>query len=935
VADGLLYYVMPMVEGETLRQRLGRRPPLSLPEALHLATGIASALSHAHAHDVIHRDIKPENVIVRRDGYVKVLDFGIARLGTSANAETMMTSTSPSLVLGTPRYMSPEQARGEPASSATDVFSLGIVLYELATAKHPFDASSVLALLHAIASDTPARPRQWVADLPDRFEQLLLRMLAKSATDRPTADEVANELAVLAAGAAKPSPRPRELHLPVPLTPLVGRDAEVAAITARIRDDGVRLLTLTGPGGTGKTRVAIQAARDLTAYADGGVTFVNLAPIADARLVMPTVARALGVREVGDAPLAQSVEEHLRGLGRTLLVIDNFEHVIEGATVVKALLDACPDVQVLATSRLALGVYGERELAVPALPLPPPSALFSPSTLVAYGAVALFVDRAASVRPGFTLTPKNAASVVEICRRLDGLPLAIELAAARVKILPPADLLARIAHPLDLLTGGARDLPARQQTLRAAIKWSYDLLSHAEQTLFRRLSVFAGGCTLEAAEAVCNAAEDLDADVLDGIAALVNNSLLVQHPSEDGEPRFDLLETFREYGREQMAERGEAALIERAHAAYMLVLAEEETPEMSPAERVAWLRRCDVEHDNFRKAINTLVACDDGEWGLRLTAALFRFWEQHDHLTGGREALESVLRLPSAARPTKLRARALQAMGMLADIQGDLDTSLSASHEARRIYQQEGDRPREAAIQLALATNAQRRGHATEAVALFGEAVALWESLGDFQSADLAKTNMGNAAKSGGDLELAGRLFQQVVEAARARGDVRAEAFALNGLGDLEATRGDFEAGRRYHQESLERYRAANERWGMARVLEDLAEIDLRSGDCTDASIAVRAALRAFIDLGHQRGVARQLEALARCHSTRARDEAAVKLLGAASAIRQRIGTSAKPAERERVRGTIAEARSRLGDEAYARAWAEGQASSLDDVIRA
>ena len=351
------------------------------------------------------------------------------------------------------------------------------------------------------------------------------------------------------------------------------------------------------------------------------------------------VARSLGVRESEDLPLEKAIAEHLRTIGRTLLLMDNFEQVSAAAALVQELLDGCPALQVLVTSRLVLNIYGEQEFPVPPLPLPGPGALFSPSTLMECPSIALFVQRAAASRPDFALTPTNAGAIVEICRRLDGLPLAIELAAARVKILPPRELLARIERPLELLTGGARDLPERQQTLRQAIKWSYDLLTPPEQKLFRRLSVFAGGCTLEAAEAVCNTCEDLGIDVLKGVGSLVDNSLLVQRVSDDGDPRFVMLETFREYGREQLLEHGETAATERAHAAYMLVLAEEETLEMSPAEREAWLRGCDVEHDNLRAAIHCLIATGDGEWALRLGAALFRFWEQRDHLTEGRETL--------------------------------------------------------------------------------------------------------------------------------------------------------------------------------------------------------------------------------------------------------------------------------------------------------
>ena len=394
--------------------------------------------------------------------------------------------------------------------------------------------------------------------------------------------------------------------------------------------------------------------------------FVDLAPIADPRLVASAVARSLGVRESGDLPLDKAIAEHLGSLGPTLLLIDNFEQVSDAAALVKDLLEACPALTALVTSRLPLHIYGEQEFPVPPLPLPAAERHPSPATLMQYASVALFVQRAAAGRPDFALTPDNADAVGEICRRLDGLPLAIELAAARVKILPPRELLARLERPLEVLTGGARDLPERQQTLRQAIEWSYDLLAprRAEAVsppvgVLRR--VHARG-----AEAVCDTCEDLGVAVLDGVASLVDNSLLVPRGSDVDRPRFGMLETFREYGRERLLEHADTAA-GRAHAAYMLVLAEEETVAMSPAEREAWLRACDVEHDNFRTAMQCLIDAGDAEWALRLGVALFRFWEQRDHLSEGRETLARVLAMPDAVPPTRLRARALYCASLLAE----------------------------------------------------------------------------------------------------------------------------------------------------------------------------------------------------------------------------------------------------------------------------
>ncbi|MEP6914983.1 MAG: AAA family ATPase, partial [Acidobacteriota bacterium] len=668
--------------------------------------------------------------------------------------------------------------------------------------------------------------------------RLLLWMLEKGADARPTAADVEAELTSLAAGLElleRPSPaigrarRTRDHNLPSQFTALVGRATEIASIAEMLLDAGVRLLTLTGPGGTGKTRLAIQVADDLASRFDGGVVFVNLAPIADSRLVASAVARSLGIRESGELPLVKAIAEHLHGLGGTLLLMDNFEQVSDGAPLVKALLDDCPALKALVTSRVALRIYGEQEFPVPPLPLPAPGAPSSPSTLGEYASVALFVQRAAAVRPDFALTPKNGRTVAEICRRLDGLPLAIELAAARVKILPPGELLARIERPLELLTGGPRDLPERQQTLRQAIKWSDDLLTPSEQMLFRRLSVFAGGCTLEAAEAVCDASEDLGVDLLDGIASLVDNSLLVQRVSEDGGPRFLMLETFREYGREQLLEHSEAAATERAHAAYMLVVAEEETPEMTPEARDAWLRGCDAEHDNFRTAVQGLITAGDVEWALRLGAALFRFWEQRNHLTEGRETLARVLGMPAA--PTRFRARALYCASVLADIQADVGASEALSREACGIYRQFGDARGIATTTTVMAYQAQRQGRYAEATALFGETVSMWEQLGEITAVDLAISNMAQAAKAGGNFELARRLLDQVVSSSQARGDVRGFAFALNGLGDVAAAEGNHGAARRYHHESLARYREIDDRWGIARVLTDLAGVDLQAGN--------------------------------------------------------------------------------------------------------
>ena len=937
------FLAMELVEGRSLAALIGE--PVDATSLARFGGQLARALSVAHAAGIVHRDIKPENVMLREDGYVKVLDFGLARLArlpaVAGTTPAGPNPTDPPVVLGTPRYMSPEQARGDTVTGASDVFSLGVMLYELATATHPFESASTLAMLHAITSTEAPSPRRLVPDMPAALDRLLLSMLEKGAAARPSAADVEAELMGLAAGPGAPmgartpvaSVAGRTRGLPSQRTPLIGRAAERTRVNELLLGAGVRLLTLTGPAGSGKTRLAIQVAEDLVLHFDGGVAFVDLAPIADPRLVASAVARSLGVRESGDLPLDKAIAEHLGSRGPTLLLIDNFEQVSDAAALVKDLLEACPALTALVTSRLPLHIYGEQEFPVPPLPLPAAEAHASPAMLMQYASVALFVQRAAAGGPDFALTPTNADAVSEICRRLDGLPLAIELAAARVKILPPRELLARIERPLEVLTGGARDLPERQQTLRQAIKWSYDLLAPPEQKLFRRLSVFSGGFTLEGAEAVCDTCEDLGVAVLDGVASLVDNSLLVPRGSDGDRPRFGMLETFREYGRERLLEQADTASVGRAHAAYMLVLAEEETVAMSPAEREAWLRACDVEHDNFRTAMQWLLGAGDAEWALRLGVALFRFWEQRDHLSEGRETLARVLALPDAVPPTRLRARALYCASLLAEIQGVTAEAERLSHSAYAIYRQFDDTQGRATTMTAMAFQAQRQGRHAEATARFGKTVALWAQLGDVVAVDLGTSNMANAARVGGNFELARRLFEEVVESSRARGDQRGVASALNGLGDVAAAQGDYDSARQYHDESLARFREIDDRWGIGRVLADVASVDLQAGEHANADRSLIAALQAFRALGHQRGVARQLESLAWSATCQSRDENAVRLASAAAAIRRRIGAPAKQKEKDTGERTLAQASTRLTPEAYAEAWKDGLSGTLDHLL--
>lgn len=930
--DAGRFLVMEAVEGHTLLELLAAGPT---PGSLVPVGGqIARALAVAHAAGIVHRDIKPANIIVRKDGYVKVLDFGLARLLHEEGPQSP-DITNPGQLLGTVAYMSPEQARGENVGAPSDVFSLGIIFYEMVSGSHPFRAASVMATLHAIHSQNPAPPSSLNSQVPRALEDLIMAMLAKDASVRPTAAEAD---AALARGSwlpvsAPPEPGARRSHnLPLQRTPLIGRRAERSALLRLLLDPEIRLISLTGPGGTGKTRLAVQAAADAISSFPGGLRFVNLAPLSDPKLVISEIAQSLGVRETPGRPLIETACEHIAGLGRMLLVLDNFEQVAAAAPDISEILDACPLLKAMVTSRTVLHVYGEHEFTVLPLPLPEPDALLAPGRLLDFPSVALFVQRAAAVKPDFALTAQNADAIVQICRRLDGLPLAIELAAARIKILPPAGLLARLASTLELLTAGARDLPERQRTLRRAIDWSHDLLNPSEQKLFRRLSVFAGGCTLEAAEAVCNSDEDLGVDVLDGITSLVDKSLLNQVGPAEAEPRFTMLETIREYGKERLEQSRELDLTRRAHAAYCLVLAEEGAVELPAAEREAWLSRCDVEHDNLRAAVDDLIAAANAEWGLRLGCALLRFWEAREHLTEGRRSLSALIAIPGADSWKAYRARALYAAGVLADAQLDMDSAGELMNLSLELHRELGDKQGIATMESALAVARNKAGRSAEARSHIERALLLWKELGSGRFVfDLS--NLANIAKRQGDYAIARTAYESTLEAFRSAHDVRGMAVALNGLGDVAAAEGDLAGAGRLYEESLNMFRRIEDLWGVAGVLRDIGDLACRADDHSRAPVFYREALAVFHKLGNRRGMAMIMDRLAACAATHARHDVALKMAGAAAAMRESLGISVTAAEQEQLDQTISTACENLSKAEQTEAWAEGRSMTAAQVL--
>src|SRR6266567_114543 len=532
--------------------------------------------------------------------------------------------------------------------------------------------------------------------------------------------------------------------LPAPLTPLVGREQEIAAVCALLWRPEVRLVTLTGTGGVGKTRLALGVAAAVNADFADGICFVALAPLIDPGLVLSTIAQALGVQEQGSRPLLEGLQDHLREK-QLLLLLDNFEQVVSAAPVVAELLVAAPRLRVLVTSRTSLHLSGEHEFVVPPLALPDLRNLPPPDRLRQYGAIRLFVARAQAAHSAFVMTGENATAIAAICQQLDGLPLAIELAAGRSKLFTPQALLSRLRNRLKLLVGGAQDLPLRQQTLRGTIAWSYDLLGQDEKTLFRRLAVFVGGCTLEAAEAVCTAQGDLLIDVLEAVAALVDKSLLRQETQADGQPRLLMLETIREYALERLAASGEAEAVQRQHAIFFLRFSEEAEPQIRGAEHFLWRTRLEVEHDNLRAALRWTLESQEAEMGMQLAFSLVGFWRASNQDREGRNWCEQVLAQPGTNARTAARAMTMF-QGDLPQAQLLLEESIAIGREVGRAAK------RTLALALALlAYGSLLQGNLGAARELAEEGVRLFREVGEAWGTALALNHLGRATLELGD----------------------------------------------------------------------------------------------------------------------------------------------------------------------------------------
>jgi predicted ATPase/DNA-binding CsgD family transcriptional regulator len=718
-----------------------------------------------------------------------------------------------------------------------------------------------------------------------------------------------------------------QAHLPA----LIGRDESVAEVRQRVLGTG--LLTLTGTGGCGKTRLALQVARELVETFPDGVWLVDLAPVSDAALVVQTVATVLGVRERAGAPIVDTLLATLESC-EVLLVLDNCEHLVETiANLAERLLRQCAGVRLLATSREPLRIQGEITWRVPSLTCPGLGQNHTFDEFARFPAVQLFIAHAQTVHRGFDLTPENARLVADICARLDGLPLAIELAAARVRVLGVQDLSDRLDGDFRLLVG-PRTGPDRQRTLQATLDWSHRLLTPSEQMVFRRLAVFAGGASLEAVEVVCSGEQIERADVLEYLTALVDKSLVVK-TEVGGAARYGQLETVRQYSQQKLHVAGEVASVQRRHAEWCLALVESAAPHMQTPEEKHWLARLVVDLDNLRSALawcETEDSSASGDMGLRLVVGLRDLWLNRGQHMEGRRWTERMLAV-TGGPPGRLHARALHWAAQLAMFQSDYTHAKQRAEDALQLARKLDDADVEAHTLVTLGIMARYRGELATSISLFEDALERGRELGDFEANWRALHNLGQACQQRGELDRAYELIDKSLAVATRRGDSWGTAHSTHLLGNVAAARGDYVRATQLLKESLAQWQAIDADYGRHWILLSLGRLATRLGDSKRAGALLSQALGLGCQIGDKTAIARCLEAIADLAATTAQPAPALRLLWAADALREQIGSPRQPSEQPVYDRTLAAARAQLGPQDCVRAAAEGRAARLEDAL--
>ena len=891
--QGQHYLIVEYVRGGSLADVLTAQGRLPSSRVIELALDLADALTRAHRLGIIHRDLKPANVLLAQDGTPRLADFGIAHVVSSPR----LTQTG--ILIGTVDYLSPEICQGEPPDERADIWAFGVMLFQVLSGRLPFEGKSITAKLTAILTQPVPDLAQLTPDVPDALADLVYRMLEKDLQQRiPSVRLVGAELEAMLKGrepvtpshltyetrfaAPTPSVDAPKHNLPAQVTPFVGRVAELRELARLLTDPGVRLLSIVGMGGMGKTRLALEAGMAQVGHFEHGVYFVPLAPLHSADAIVPTIAGALGLvlRESGEP--RQQLLDHLRHK-IMLIILDNLEHLLacpapgrgDGVGLVSDIMRAATNVKVLATSRVRLSMQEEHLFHLAGMDFPDWE---TPADALEYSAVKLFLQSARRVRPGFELAADDLKYVARICRLAEGMPLGILLAAAWVEMLTPQEIAAEMQRSLDFLATDLRDVPERQRSIRAVFDYAWNSLAQREREVFRALSVFRGGFAREAAQQVTGAG-------LRELMGLVNKSLLHRAPTG----RYEIHELLRQYGDEKLAESAEADTIHQRHLEYHLALAEHSREAISGQRQAYWLHCLGVESDNLRAALDWCLASGNVQTGLRLAVCLRSFWVQRC-LREGRDWLKRLL--AAAPQPTLERATGLQILGVIAYNLGDYACASTVLEESLALFEAQGDLPAIADTTFRLA----------------------WPLM------------------ALGDLACSRRLLQRSLELYQDLSKPEQAAYVILWMGELARAEGDLARARELHEQSVALHRRLENKIRLSQALPNLGLVLIHFGELDRSQALFKEDLSIELELGTA-ATSLSFMGFACLANARGQPLRAVRLLGARDAMCKTTGQHVEAADRPDYERNLASLRAQLGEAAFEAAWAEGEAMTMEQAV--